>query len=112
MNIFHQLFLRLCAGFPTRGTFDAYLTRVHKQVALGIKLKEFDEHFILRNDVMKYWRDIMTHNWIAYKSFGGKVELGEHNRQEAIEMFGRLVRGGSIIHIDDLQHFIFYKLES
>jgi len=106
-----RLYLRIVCGYYRPSAFHAYLRKIQHDKYMQYKLDKFSEWFLARADVQRYWRDCMVHPWRANQTRGGSIELGEQTRTEALEMFGRLVKGAMIIYIDDVNHFIFYKTE-
>lgn len=106
-----NLILRLRAGCIRPTAFHALLKDIYRRITLDQPVTEWEDNFVTRWDVQMYWRDVMQHTWIAHCTHGGVLDIGIHNRREAIEMFGRIEKRGTIIKIDDAHHFIFFKID-
>jgi hypothetical protein len=111
MNLF--LWYRFLVGCYTRRSFDTYLDKLGAQIFQGMQVSQLGKEIWGNIRIQQYYVYTQRHTWIAHGTLGaGRFKLGFMQRGHAIQELGRIAPKSQIIHIDDVNHFLFYKLRS
>jgi hypothetical protein len=110
MNGYDRLLLRWFAGCFTTKAFHRKLNDIAWIVFTGRTLSDDMRDLWDQPEIQDYWRNHMSHAWVANGVNGGRIELGHVIRQGAIDQLVRTIPRAVIVHVDDNRHFIFYKI--
>jgi hypothetical protein len=111
VNPFLRLWYQWLTGCTTRRKFDQFLEMLGRRIFQGLTMSTL-EHEIWNNlDVQQYYNYEQRHQWRAVATQGaGQFELGFLPRGKALQELTKAIAKSSVIHIDRLNFYVFYKL--
>jgi hypothetical protein len=112
MSIFRSWFYRSMVGCYTRRSFDAYLQKLALQVFTDMQTSTLEQEIWADLDIQQYFVYEMESEWTAIGTQGGgRFKLGKLTRGKAIQQLGLVAPKSAVIHIDDINRFLFFKLQ-
>lgn len=112
MNLFTSWWYRFLTGCYRSKTFDAFLEKLGRQVFQQMQLSTLEHEIWSNPDIQSYYNYIQKHRWQAIGTQGsGRIDLGFLNRVYAVQELAKVSPRSTVIHVDNINHFIFYKLQ-